>query len=39
MGWEALEAGFVAHESMDVNEQQCPPSISIRLGWHQGMCR
>ena len=31
MGGEALEAGLVAHESMDVNKQQSPPAISARF--------
>ena len=31
MGWEALEARLVAHEPMDINEQQSPPPISTRL--------
>jgi hypothetical protein len=28
MGGEALEAGFIAHEAMDVDEQQRPAAIS-----------
>jgi hypothetical protein len=29
--WEALEAGLISHEPMDVNKQQGSPSISARL--------